>query len=127
MATLNNGNSFSLTTTNAEVDLDTAGNRAQLVFINYSEGPARVHITPNNGLVVEMEAEYGFSHHDDFVLERGFVLEGGEATRVIVDVVTPDSTDTNNTLTIVAAPVHARPLAQIDVALQADVEASALN
>ena len=121
MAILNEGGNFTVTTTHANTDLSAVGNRALFVFANFGDAPALLSFTANNGLELNPQAEVGLSsaHLDEFA--NGIVLEGGSATRVILQATAVDSTDTNNTITITAAPVHARPLATIEFIEQSDL------
>ena len=120
----NTGNNF-VATSNAVTDLDTAGNDAQIMLVNYGGKAVRVFFTAQNDLVLADTVAVDYSDQslkhtgssDTVALERGVVVEAGTTVRATIVVATADSTATDNVVHISAEVLHAPAAAGIDLAV----------
>ena len=126
MALLNTGGTSSVTTTNANVPMNTSASSAEFVLVNYSTKAGRVFFSPNNDLTLESSIRVGFTSEYEEDLARGVLVEPGEAVRALVRADTVDATATNNTVTISVENVHSSAVdVEIGVCLEGDINTNA--
>ena len=128
------GNNSSISTTAAEVGW-TAGNAHNFFITNTSDGPVRITVTPNNGLVFD-ERNIGrnrnsINHHN--LNGDSFTLEGDTGIFLRLEALSVDSDPSMNTVTFDVSDLHTsvrNPTVLDDgavyIALQVDMEGNAI-